>query len=262
MSRPVLLNFDSRVATITLNRPEKLNALNEEMLELWVDALEQCRTSADVDVIIVTGAGRGFCGGGDVSRLGDARPLTPIEVKEHFWQGLHRVPKKLAQIDKPVIAAINGPAYGAGVDVALQSDIRFAAESAQFRITYTMFGLFPGNGGTYFLPRIVGEAKALELFWSADLVDAAEALRIGLVNKVFPDDELMDRTLEWARKVTEKAPIPVRLIKRAIRQSMRLDLETSLDMTSSHMAITRTSRDHAEGIKAYQEKRKPKFEGR
>ncbi len=262
MEAPVLLAIDKRVAVITLNRPDKLNALNEEMMRLYVDALEQCRTSVDVDVIVVTGAGRGFCGGGDVSRLGDARQQTPIEVKEAFWDGLHRIPKKLAEIDKPVIAAVNGPAYGAGVDISLQTDLRFAAQSAQFRITYTMFGLFPGNGGTYFLPRIVGEAKALELFWSADLIDSSEALRIGMVNKVFPDDELMDRTMEWARNVTEKAPIPVRLIKRAVKQSLRLDLNTSLDMFSSHMAVTRTSRDHAEGVKAYQEKRKPRFEGK
>ena len=262
MTDPLLLSVDKRVATITLNRPDVLNAINEEMMDLWVEALEACRVSDDVDVVVITGAGRGFCGGGDVGTLGDHQPQTPIEVKAHFWEQLHRIPRKLAEIDKPVIAAVNGAAYGAGVDVALQADLRFAAESAKFRVTYTLFGLTPGNGGTYYLPRIVGEAKALELFWSADLVDAAAALDMGLVNKVFPDDEFMQRTLQWARRIPERAPIPVRMIKRSVKQSMQTDLNTHLDMISSHMAITRTSRDHAEGIQAYQQKRRPRFEGR
>lgn len=262
MAKHLLFDIAEGIATITLNRPDKRNALSPEMIELFVDALERARVSDDVDVIVITGAGDAFCFGGDVSRLGSTLDQTPLEIKHHFFDRLHRVPKTLAKIDKPVIAAVNGIASGAGVDVALQADIRFAAQRASFHVTYTRFGLVPGNGGTYFLPRLVGDAKALELFWSTDPVDADEALRIGLVNKVFPDDEILDRTMEWARKVREKAPIPVRMTKRMVRQGARMDLESSLDMISSHMVITRTSRDHAEGIAAYQEKRKPKFEGR
>ena len=262
MTEHLLFDIKDRIATITLNRPEKRNALSPDMMSMFVDALEESRTSEEVDVIVITGAGDAFCFGGDVARLGATLDQTPLEIKENFLNGLHLIPKKLAQIDKPVIAAVNGVASGAGVDVALQADVRFAAERASFHVTYTRFGLAPGNGGTYFLPRIVGESKALELFWSTEPVDSTEALRIGLVNKVFPDDEILERSLEWARNVSEKAPIPVRMIKRMVRQGARMDLDATLDMVSSHMVVTRSSRDHAEGLAAYREKRKPQFEGR
>lgn len=262
MSSPIQLSIDKKVATITLNRPEVLNAINEEMLPPWVAALEQCRTSSDVDVIIITGAGEAFCRGGDTSKLGSHTTPSPVETKAQFWDRLHAIPRKLAEIDKPVIAAVNGLASGAGVDVSLQCDMRFAAQSAAFRVSYTAFGLVPGNGGTYYLPRIVGEAKALELFWSAEPISAQEALSINMVNQVFADDDFMERCVEFARKVTERAPIPVRLVKRAVKQSSAMDLNTHLDMISSHMIITRTSEDHVEGIKAYEEDRKPVFRGR
>lgn len=262
MTSPITLSVANKVATITLNRPDVRNAINEEMLPLWVNALEECRTSDEVGAIIITGAGEAFCRGGDVSKLGAHTMPSPLEIKAQFWERLHSIPKKLAEIDKPVIAAINGLASGAGVDVGLHCDLRFAAQSAIFRVSYTAFGLVPGNGGTYYLPRIVGESKALELFWSAEPFSAGDALDMGLVNKVFPDDELMERTVEWARKVTEKAPIPVRLIKRAVKQGQSMDLESNLDMISSHMIITRVSEDHAEGIKAAEEGRAPVFNGK
>ena len=133
MSSPVTLEFDNKVAIITLNRPEVLNAINEAMLPPWFDALEECRTNSNVAVILVTGAGEAFCRGGDTTKLGANTVPSPLEIKEQFWERLHRIPKKLAEIDKPVIAAVNGLASGAGVDVSLQCDIRLAARSANFR---------------------------------------------------------------------------------------------------------------------------------
>lgn len=262
MSLPILLEIENRIGTITLNRPELRNAINEEMLPLWVDALEQCRVSEEVDVIVITGAGEAFCRGGDTSKLGEHTTPSPVEIKDQFWDRLHRIPRKLAEIDKPVIAAVNGWASGAGVDVALQCDLRLAAQSATFRVSYTAFGLVPGNGGTYFLPRIVGEAKALELFWAAEPITAQQALDINMVNQVFPDDQFMERSMEFARKVASRAPLAVRLVKRAVKQSAAMDLNTHLDMISSHMLITRPSEDHAEGIKAYEEGREPVFKGK
>ncbi|MGI9296108.1 MAG: enoyl-CoA hydratase/isomerase family protein [Pseudomonadales bacterium] len=262
MSSPILLSIDKKVATITLNRPDLRNAISEEMLPLWVDALEQCRTDEDVAVIVVTGAGDAFCRGGDTSKLGEHTAPSPLEIKAQFWERLHQIPKKLAEIDKPVIAAVNGLASGAGVDVSLQCDLRFAAASANFRVSYTAFGLVPGNGGTYFLPRIVGEAKAMELFWAAEPITAEEALKINLVNQVYPDAEFMQRTMEYAHKISSRAPLAVKLVKRAVRQSLAMDLNTHLDMVSSHMLITRPSEDHAEGIKAYEEGREPNFKGK
>jgi len=262
VSAPVTLELDNKVAIVTLNRPEVLNAINEAMLPPWFDALEECRTNNDVSVILITGAGEAFCRGGDTTKLGANTVPTPVEIKEQFWDRLHRIPKKLAEIDKPVIAAVNGLASGAGVDVSLQCDIRFAARSANFRVSYTAFGLVPGNGGTYFLPRIVGEAKALELFWSAEPISADEALSIGMVNQVFEDDEFMARSLEFAHSISERAPLAMTLVKRAVRQSLTMDLNTHLDMVSSHMLITRPSEDHAEAIKAYEEGRNPVFKGK
>ncbi len=264
MDKPLLLEVDGRLAVITLNRPEAMNRISPEMVSLFIEAVEQCQENPEVHVIIITGAGAAFCHGGDVNRLGQTAGavLSPLEIKEGFRQGLHRLALTLERIDKPVVAAVNGIASGAGVDFALQADVRFAADTARFRVTYALFGLVPGNGGTYFLPRVVGESKALELFWSAEPVDPQEALRIGLVNKVFPAASLMEETKKWANVVADMAPLSVRMIKRSVRQGRHLNLETTLEMISSHMAIARSSHDHVEGIRAYQEQRKPKFEGR
>ena len=262
MSTPITLEVEGKVAIITLNRPEVQNAINEAMLPPWVDALEECRTNSGIAVIVVTGAGEAFCRGGDTTKLGGHTTPSPLEIKEQFWERLHRIPKKLAEIDKPVIAAVNGLASGAGVDVSLQCDIRFAARSANFRVSYTAFGLVPGNGGTYFLPRIVGEAKALELFFAAEPISAEEALAIGMVNQVFDDGDLMQRTMTFAHNISERAPLAMKLVKRAVRQSLAMDLNTHLDMVSSHMLLTRPSADHAEAIKAYEEGRKPVFTGK
>lgn len=262
MSSPITLAIDKKVATITLNRPDVLNAINEEMLPPWVEALEHCRTNDDIAVILVTGAGEAFCRGGDTTRLGAHTTPSPAQIKEQFWERLHRIPKTLAEIDKPVIAAVNGLASGAGVDVSLQCDLRFASRSAKFRVSYTAFGLVPGNGGTYFLPRIVGEAKAMELFFSAEPISASEALEIGMVNQVFEDDGFMPRCLEFAHRISERAPLAMKLVKRAVKQSLAMDLNTHLDMVSSHMLITRPSEDHAEAIRAYEEGREPVFKGK
>lgn len=262
MSSPITLDIDNKVATITLNRPDVLNAINEEMLPPWFDALEECRTNTDVAVIVITGAGEAFCRGGDTTKLGAHTMPSPVEIKQQFWDRLHRIPRKLSEIDKPVIAAVNGLASGAGVDVSLQCDLRFAAESASFRVSYTAFGLVPGNGGTYYLPRIVGEAKALELFYSAQPISAAEALDIGMVNQVFPDGEFMERSMAFAQSISRRAPLAMTLVKRAVKQSLSMDLNTHLDMVSSHMLITRPSEDHAEAIKAYEEGREPEFKGK
>ncbi|MFT4520537.1 MAG: enoyl-CoA hydratase/carnithine racemase [Halioglobus sp.] len=262
MSPPVTLTIENKVAVVTLNRPDVRNAINEAMLPPWVEALEECRTNSDIAVVVITGAGEAFCRGGDTTKLGANTMPSPLEIKEQFWDRLHAIPKKLAQIDKPVIAAVNGLASGAGVDVSLQADMRFAARSATFRVSYTAFGLVPGNGGTYFLPRIVGEAKALELFFAAKPISAEEAMRIGMVNQVFEDDEFMQRTMEFAHDIAERAPLAMKLVKRAVRQSAAMDLETHLDLVSSHMLITRPSEDHAEAIKALEEGRDPVFKGK
>jgi enoyl-CoA hydratase/carnithine racemase len=260
--KTILLDIQDKIGTITLNRPERKNAINSTMVNEWVEILDECRDNPEISAIILTGAGEAFCAGGDKANLGANNKIDPLETKDHFWDHFQRIAKRTALIEKPIVAAVNGMATGAGMDMSLHCDIRFAAKSAIFRASYAAFGLVPGNGGTYFLPRIVGTSKALELFWSTDVIDAEEALRIGLINKVFSADDLMEKTREWVSNVLNQAPIPVRVIKRLIYQNVNMDLNTSLDLISSHMAFARTSEDHAEAIAASEEKRTPKFKGK
>ena len=175
---------------------------------------------------------------------------------------MQRLALKVQEIDKPVIAAVNGLATGGGVDIALMCDLRFAARSARFAETYVRMGLIPGAGGAYYLPRIVGAAKALELFWSCDSVDAEEAKRIGLVNRVFDDERLAEETQAFARKVANGAPLAVRLVKKLIYQGLTSDLRGALDLVASNMPVVRMSEDHKEAVAAFREKREPVFTGR
>jgi enoyl-CoA hydratase/carnithine racemase len=262
MTESLRFEIEGGIATITLNRPERMNAFTWEMIDAWADALSECRANDAVAVVIVTGAGKAFCSGGDIGEMKKRGERTPLERKAELESHVHKIPLALEALDKPVIAAINGAATGAGLDLALMADLRLAAESARLGETYVKVGLVPGAGGAWFLPRLVGSAKALELFWTGDIIDAREAERIGLVNKVVPDAELMAATRALAEKIASGPPLSVRLIKRAVREGMRSDLRTSLDLISSHYAVAATSSDHREAVAAYLQKRKPVFTGR
>jgi enoyl-CoA hydratase/carnithine racemase len=249
------------VATITLNRPERMNAFTWEMLDAWAAALDECQRDDRIHAIIITGAGKGFCSGGDIGEMAARGAQTPLQRRNDLIEHVHRIPLALDALDKPVIAAINGAATGAGLDLALFCDLRYAALSARLGETYVRVGLVPGAGGAWILPRRVGMAKALELFWTGELVDAREAERIGLVNKAVPDEELLPYVQGVAAKIAAGPPLSIRLIKRALREGMASDLRTSLDLIASHYAVVTASADHREAVKAYAEKRKPKFTG-
>jgi 2-(1,2-epoxy-1,2-dihydrophenyl)acetyl-CoA isomerase len=261
MSEQLRVDITERIATLTLNRPEKLNAFTQEMIDAWAAALTECRDNDDVHVIVVTGAGRAFCAGGDLGEMRQRIEETPFQQKDFIWDHVHRVATTLELIDKPVIAAVNGTANGAGMDMALMCDLRFAAGSARFAEGYVKLGLVPGDGGAWFLPRLVGTARALELLWTGDTLDARQALELGIVNNVFPDDELLDATYAFAQRLANSPAMAVRAIKRLVYQGQRSDLRTHLDAASSLMGITGSSHDHREAIQALAEKRPPVFKG-
>src|SRR2546422_148970 len=245
----LLYEAKDKIATLTLNRPDKLNAFTGPMIDAWAQALGEAQADDNVNVVIVTGAGRAFCAGGDVGRMRQGEP-SALEGKNSLWEGVHRVPKTLEAMDKPVIAMVNGLAVGAGMGMCVMCDMRVAAESARFSTGYVRVGLVPGDGDTYFLPRLVGAAKALELLWTADFIEAPEAHRLGIVQRVAPDAQLREVTYALARQLADGPQIPIRMIKRLVYQSLRLDLRTHPDLLSSHMSIVRQTAHHAEGVAA------------
>src|SRR4051794_91866 len=212
---------EGSVGTITLNRPERRNAFPFGMVGEWAALLREVRTDDAVRVVVLTGTGdRAFCSGIDLDSISNADPrLTPLERKSQLHDEIHQVALALEALDKPVIASINGAAVGAGLDMALMCDLRIAARSARLSEGYIKVGLTPGDGGAYYLPRLVGTAKALELLLTGDFIDADEALRIGLVNRLASPETLAEETLRFARSIADHAPITVRMIKRATHQS-------------------------------------------
>ncbi|MCU1649231.1 MAG: enoyl-CoA hydratase/isomerase family protein [Pseudonocardia sp.] len=249
------------IGTILLNRPHRKNAFTLNMIDTWARALRDARTDPDVRVVVLTGAGDAFCSGVDLDRRQDATPATPLERKENLTERIHRIPFALEDLDKPVIAAINGVAVGAGMDMALMCDMRIMARSARLSEGYVRVGLVPGDGGCYYLPRLVGTAKALELLLTGDFIDAEEAGRLGIANHVVDDADLAGAVDTLARKIADGPPVAIRTIKRAVYQSARSDLRTALDLISSHMAVVTSTEDSAEALAAFREKRPANFIG-
>jgi enoyl-CoA hydratase/carnithine racemase len=256
------------VATITLNRPERMNAFTNTMIREWAQALEDARTDADVRAVIVTGAGRGFCAGADLRGgdvglpSGDGGPPSAADRRNWLRDGVHNVPRQVAILDKPYIAAVNGPAVGAGMDMVSMTDIRIASEEARFAMSYVKVGLVPGDGGCYYLPRIVGLAKALELIWTGDFIDAQEALRIGYVSQVVPGDDLMNTAMSLARRIAEGPAVAIQLAKRLAYRGLNAEPIEALEAAGHAMAIVQSTEDSREGPRAFADKRAPQFKGR
>jgi 2-(1,2-epoxy-1,2-dihydrophenyl)acetyl-CoA isomerase len=264
----ILYDVSDGVATITLNRPERMNAFTNTMIAEWAQAIETARLDREVRAVIVTGAGRGFCAGADL-RAGSGVPeaartegtLSAASRRNWLRDGVHNVPRQVALLDKPYIAALNGAAVGAGMDMASMADIRIAAEEARFAMTYVKVGLVPGDGGCYYLPHIVGLAKALELIWTGDFIDAREALRIGYVSQVVPASELMTAARELALRIAQGPAVAIQLAKRLVYRGLTMDVNEALEAAGQAMAIVQSTEDAKEGPRAFAEKRAPKFTG-
>lgn len=256
----VLIDRDGPVATLTLNRPERLNALVGTMRDEIADGLIGLGADETVRAVIVTGAGRAFCAGADVAYLAELLETEAIDEASALVEAGKRVVETIADMPKPVIAALNGPAAGGGANLALACDLRLAADTASIGQTFNRIGLHPDWGGTYHLPRLVGPARAAELFLLAEMVDAHEAERIGLVNRVVPADRLMDEARELARTLAAKPRLSVQLAKRAVHRSLGASMEEMLDYEISAQRACFQSTDAREGVRAFLDKRSPEFE--
>lgn len=257
----VLYAVENGCAQITLNRPEAKNAFSPEMIRMWRQYLEEAGQDERVKVVIVTGKGDTFCSGGDIRDMAEGK-LRSWDMKKYLWEQVHRIALVLEDLDKPVIAAINGAALGAGLDMALMCDLRVCSDKARLGESYILMGLAPGDGGAYFLPRLVGTAKALELFLTADVISPDEALRLGIVNQVIPHDRLMEETIALAQKIAGRPPLAVCMTKRAVYQAQSSTLRAHLDYISSQMSLLSETEDHLEAARAFLEKRKPYFHGK
>ena len=261
----ILYRKSDGVAVITLNRPDVMNALVGVMLEEVMQALEVARDDDEVRVVVITGNGRAFCSGAAPGELAKGRHLGPPSIAERHFAMLQNIgerPKFLAALDKPYIAAINGAAVGGGLDLAMEADIRIASERAKFGAGYVRMGVVSPQGGAWRLQRIVGVAAACELMWGGRIIDAQEALRLGLISRAMPPDELMPATMELAQQIARGPAVAVQLAKRLIYCSQEVDLDHALELAERVTLVAQSTEDAQEGPRAFLEKREPVFRGR
>lgn len=262
MTTTFQITSDAAIRTLTLNRPDVLNSFNNDLLDALNKAVRDAERDPAVRCIVITGAGRGFSAGQDLADVSDRyKSDKPIELGAHIRDRYNPLIARIHTIEKPVIASVNGVAAGAGCSLALACDLRIAAESASFIQAFVNVGLVPDSGSTFMLPRLVGVSRALEIAITGRKVKADEALRIGMVNIVVPDDQL---AAETARLATQLASLPTRAIgltKRAMNAAWNNELESQLDYEAMLQTTAGQTRDHREGIAAFLEKRKPNFTG-
>ncbi|CAB4615123.1 unannotated protein [freshwater metagenome] len=261
MNQEVLYEVNNGIALLTLNRPDRRNSFTLSMIHRWADLLIEANTDETVRVIVVTGAGGAFCAGIDLDEL-ETIELTPQARRNFLTDEVHRVARAVEASDKPIIAAVAGAAVGAGMDMALMCDMRIVAQSAKFAESYVNLGLVPGDGGAYYLPRLVGTAKALELLLTGDTVTGQEAVDLGIANHVVADELLMDTVMNLAAKIAAKPPVAVQLIRRTVYQSQNVDLTTALNLVASQMGVAMLTQDHKEALAAFREKRPGNFQGK
>jgi len=254
----LLVEEQDSVATLTLNRPQVMNSFNFAMLRALKKQIDSLRFRPEIRVVIIAGAGeKAFCAGAD---LKERATLTPIQVKEFIFT-IRDLFMCVEQLNKPVIAAVNGIALGGGTELALASDIRIAAETASMGLTETRLAIIPGAGGTQRLPRLVGRGKAKELIFTGRRVDASEALSIGLVNQVCAPEALLDECMKIASMICETGPVAIEQAKYAINYGLETDLNTGLAIESNAYWVTIPTQDRLEGLAAFREKRKPVYKG-
>ena len=258
MTGPLRVERDGAVAVLTLALPDRRNAMTAELTSAWVDAVEALRADRDVRAVVVTGEGSAFCAGGDLSWIGESPDLNVVALRDRMLP-FYRSWLSVRTLDVPVLAAVNGPAVGAGLCLALACDLRYAAPGATFSAPFAKLGMHPGMAATYLLPEVVGESRARDLLLTGRRVDAQEALAIGLVNGVAGD--VVAHTLGVARGIADSAPIAVRLTKAALAYAGHHSIDAALDWEGLAQPVTMASADLREGLAAQAERRPPKFTG-
>lgn len=257
MTQPESILFevdaDTGVAILTLNRPERYNAFDLGMIAAWRQALARVEADPAIRAVVVTGAGKAFCAGGDMDELESFLSMNSLERKDFLWKNVHQIALALERIDCPVIAAINGTARGAGLDMALMCDLRVMDASALVAESYIDIGVMPGDGGAWFLPRIVGTSRALDILWGGEPIDAETALWIGLADRVAEPGKALTVARALAERFARQPAQAIRFIKRAVHDSMRGNgsLRGHLDAVSSHMAVLEDLPDFKQRVEAF-----------
>lgn len=261
-SEQILCRVEERVATVTLHRPEARNALTLEMKEVLARLVPRLGADPEVGCLLLTGSGPAFCSGGDTKRMAqDGKPPSPEERKRQLrWE--HGIPAALHRLEKPVVAALPGAAAGAGFSLALACDLRIAAESAFVTTSYVRLGLSGDYGGSWFLTQLVGPAKAREIFFLGERVDAATCVELGIFNRVVPDAELAKEAFGWAARIASGPPIALRYMKDTLNRALTEGLDSVLDVEADRMVQSATTEDYVEAVEAFQSKRTPHFKGR
>jgi enoyl-CoA hydratase/carnithine racemase len=266
MTDAILQQRDGHILTLTINLPEKRNPISDlGVIDAMCGALQAADEDIDVRCVILTGAGSSFSAGGDLKAMrpdsGGLPSALPVQTRRNYKYGIQRLPLFFQALEVPVVAAINGHAIGAGLDLATMCDIRVAADTAKFAESFVKLGIIPGDGGAWLLPRIVGFSKASELALTGETIDAAEALRIGLVSEVVPADDLMPLAHKIAGKIAVNPPHAVRMTKRLLREGQTTDLRNILEMSAAMQSLAHATADNKEAINAFLEKRAPEFKG-
>ena len=265
MSDPLRYETEQHLAILTLNRPDTRNAVSEaDMIEAIVESVHRINADHRIRAVIITGAGTAFSSGGNLKHMRDRTDMfagKPADVRNAYRRGIQRIPRAMLELEPPAIAAVNGPAIGAGCDLAMMCDLRVAAENAIFAESFIKVGIIPGDGGAWFLPRVAGMARASEMALTGDPVDARTALEWGLVNRVVPNDALMTEARALAARITVNPPEVTRMTKRLLREAQLSRLDSLLELSAAYQAIAHTTDDHHEAVRALLEKRPGTFKG-
>ena len=262
MSESIIYEQDQRVVTITLNRPDTRNALSGDLIDGLINALEKANRDKNVGCVILTGAGKSFSSGGNLQQIKNMTTkdnMSQSQLEDWYRFGIQKIPLTMNAIDVPIVAAVNGHAIGAGNDLCTMCDIRIAGEDAKFSESFLRIGIIPGDGGSWFLPKIIGLSRAAEMILTCDVLDAEKALNWGLVSQIVKNEELIIQAKKIANKIASQPPEATRRAKRLLRMSQNVSLDNALEMAASQQSILQMMDDHREALDALIEKRKPKY---